>query len=673
MRDRDSATAFRAVGVVAICSVLFVGCSTNAEESTTTAEPVSTTTLAPTDLDESGYAQLLELVAAGETDEVTLALTEFALHFGSVPGALDLPRDAGRPPTATGAVEAVSAVHEQLTEGQRRAVADRLEPYIVAVNAGPSAVAEQPTLLAAGVGSMTGSAAASAATDDSDIRSVASWAEGELESRLGGNPLVYSLTVLDREPPGGEGTTTPIVTLHPPIVEWVYDLLMIEPERDVSCDILIGPTFTARDAGAIRSGIAHEMFHCWSISQDLAGHLATPDWYQEGVASWVGEDLAGGTSYSSNWWHFYMTPAQLDITRSKYQAIGFWSWIDEHLPGGLWAAIPELHSIASGGTSGVLFTAATQTFDEATISGLAGARMREASLGEAWTMNGPGITSRHTSTALTLRVDVERGPDARPGMIAIERFAMPTPEGDEVLGLTLQGTGTWRALWSDGTELTSSTGPATAMWCLNEPCVCPDGTTLVGWDPLPSGADDLLLTATSYRYERSMAKVTVTDLCPEEVPPPDDEPGDAAALTGVWEATPQALNQMFANIFEVSEVGSLAGNVTGTAVITFDGAGGAELRYINVNVPFDSAGIVTDLGINGGGELAYTVSGSTISFTGTGLDLTFTLLGEEIELGPDVIPLGAPSEVIWGFDGDRLILQSESIDQSIPNQWVRNA
>ena len=299
--------------------------------------------------------------------------------------------------------------------------------------------------------------------------------------------------------------------------------------------------------------------------------------------------------------------------------------------------------------------------------------MRDSSLGTAWTMTGPGITGRHISPEKRLVVGSEGGAEAAPGSIAVERLVMPPPSGTEVLGLTLQGTGTWRALWSGGTELTSATGPTTSRWCLTEPCVCPDGTTVVGWDPLPSGADDLLLTASSYRYERSTVTASVTTLCPDEESPPDEEPGDAAALTGVWEATPASLNQMFANIFELSEVGSLAGNVTGTAVITFDGAGLAELRYVNVNVPFDSAGVTTDLGINGGGELAYTVNGSTIEFTGTGLDLTFTLLGEEIEFGPDIIPLGAPSKVVWGFDGDRLILQPESIDQSIPNEWDRNA
>ncbi len=657
-----------------LCGVivgLAAGCGGDSDESSASAS-TTTSTIAVDQLDDSAFAILLDLKADLSADPVTVALTEFAAYFGNVPGAMTLPHDGSLPGTGTHALEAVSQVGDLLDDSQRAAVKASLAPYVGRAFDEQTADASGPVILAASTELRAFGAPEAATADESEVRSIASWAESEIEGRLGGSPITYTVRVVSEDPEEGEGTTTPIVTLHPG-TDWVYDLLGIERDPDVACDIVVGPSFTGRDEAAIRSGIAHELFHCWSISQGLATHLATPGWFQEGIASWVGEDLAGGSSYATNWWHFYMTPSDFSIITSEYPTIGFWAWIDEN-GGDLWAQIPELYAIAGSAGSGALYTAVTQAFDEATFSGLAGARMREAALGSPWTMDAMGSASRHRADPEPLVIGSPSGPDAPPGSISIGRYVMPPAAGDQVLGATLEGTGVWRARWSDGTEFTSASGPSTVNWCLTEPCVCPDGTAIMGWDPAPDSDGDILLTASAQRADRSAVTVTVIDLCPEDAPPPpEEEPTDAGALTGVWEATPAALNQMFANIFEASEVGSLAGDVSGTAVITFDGAGVAELRYINVAVPFDSAGLVTELGIDGGGELEYSISGSTITFTGTDLDLTFTLLGEEVDFGPDSIPLGAPSEVTWGLDGDRLTLQPESFDQAIPNQWDRNA
>lgn len=640
--------------------------TTTATAASQTTTPGSPPITPPADIDTSSYGRLLEARDTGDIPATTLALSEFALQFGPVPGALDLTQDGSQPGSATGAIQSVFAVWDELDETQRSAVAERLRPWLSQLEAGTgSANTHRVAFVPAPM---------TATLTLADMTTIAEAAETEITSHLGGD-LDYSIVILESDPATGDLVTSPTgpFLVHRAEFARIAEELGIDYSPTISqCTIVAGPTALGLVQPEINSALAHELFHCWSqtTSPDLAAHVATPGWYQEGVASWVGETFAGGSAYSTNWWSFYLSQPIYQLYAREYSAIGFWSWLDEEGGVDLWSAIPDLHGVAMTGDDSALFLAATQAIDPGLLTGLGAGRFRQASWGGPWDMSGPGIRGRHVSDPLPLPVGESRGAEAAAGTLTAVTFTRPTAGADQVLGVTISGTGTWRARWSEGTEVFGE-GPATTeRWCLNQPCECPDGTSILGYEALPAGADLIDIAATGGADVTSVAEVTVEDLCTDDSTEPA-EPGDASALTGNWRATDSAVNRMFANVFEETEGATLGGNVAGDVFFNFDGSGEARLSYVNVVVPIEAEGIPFEMTVNGGGRLSYGVAGGSITFKGQSMDFTFTAFGEPITIGEGDIGLGAPAEVIWGLDGDRLTLQPLTSDTPIPNQWER--
>jgi hypothetical protein len=75
---------------------------------------------------------------------------------------------------------------------------------------------------------------------------------------------------------------------------------------------------------AFVSSVAHEAFHCLQY-EVLPFTAGAPQWAVEGAAAFAGEDFAGGSPVSANWWKRWIEQPQRPLDRRTYDAIGFFS------------------------------------------------------------------------------------------------------------------------------------------------------------------------------------------------------------------------------------------------------------------------------------------------------------------------------------------------------------
>ena len=642
------------------------GATTDPDTSTdptgpSTTVPLPTSTTAPTavPIGETAFGRAQALLVDVASTEVDRALTEFALQFGPIPGSPDLRPDGSEPATATGALDAIDAVFDDLTAEQRSAVLERLRP------------------LFAGAFMPVSSFAPSELTPlQSEFRTLADEMAGLLSSRIGGTPLDFEILFIDVDPGAGDMVTDfGLGTMsRQTVVDWLERLAGPYAVPTSDCAIAIGPRGMTRSGSERESAVAHEIFHCWSIvnSPDTAAHQRTPSWYQEGVASWVGETLAGGSAYSTNWWAYYVGSRQFALVPGlKYPAIGFWSWVDSH-GSDLWSIIPALHAAAITGDPLAVFNIATASLDADERTTWAGARVRESGWGTAWDMDGPGIGSRaHRTPPIIMPVGSVRTFDTF--ALGIHNVFIDPLESIDVgpgqlLGVSFQASGTWRVRWASGDEITSVSAPGIMAWCSASPCLCPDGTTPDGFPDQPPGTGEMAVALSGDGASTGSLSLRVSRLCDVEEPDVGDE--SPAGLVGTWDATRAALNR-FAEVVYAGLEGAEVVGTNGAATITFDGDGSGTLHYGDLRLVVAVGGVTVDVGVTGGGSFAYELQDSVMIVTGNDMALTFDVLGEPLVLTGDDVPLGGESRYTWLLDGDLLVLQQQSLNAPLPNEWRR--
>ena len=295
----------------------------------------------PADIADSNIAELARLRLEAGGDTVETALLAFALQFGSLPGIVEAPPPDGvRAPSATGAVETIIEVWPELDEPTREAIRERISEWLghdPSTDSADDADADAGDEGAAGEVQLASFAPRSGHEQrDWDLRMQTM--ETAIRSRLGGGALDWEVRLVDPADVSGAATTGPdLLTLGAA----TSTALGIRGYSVRSCVFSIG---SARDESPlIQEGIAaHEMFHCWSLSNaaTLDTHIATPDWFQEGIASWVGETLAaptGGTGFMTGWIRLYLNGYTDRITAgfwplflSDYDALGFWYYVQDN-------------------------------------------------------------------------------------------------------------------------------------------------------------------------------------------------------------------------------------------------------------------------------------------------------------------------------------------------------
>ena len=144
----------------------------------------------------------------------------------------------------------------------------------------------------------------------------------------------------------------------------------------------------------LKSVVAHEVFHCWQAANapSFTSYLAQEDFYFEGMATWVGEQYATGSSFGAEKFRTFFSIDKYPLFDAEYTAHGFWSQV-AHLRGGpdvLWRAIPGLNNIADSDAG--LWNRALDGVNAETQATLAATAARQPDLSASWNFDAVGLS-----------------------------------------------------------------------------------------------------------------------------------------------------------------------------------------------------------------------------------------------------------------------------------------
>ncbi len=661
--------------------LLMAACSGGDSDSGTTSTVAPT---APAKDAGTSYDQLMERFAATDgTVTPELALTAFALQFGDVPGSLNLARDGSEPRSGTNAIRWVVSVWDDLSVAQQEAVEVRIARYL-------GSTAETTAASDASTGSRDLASveprfmhAADPTPEEQEFwDGLARDAAQKVRERLGGVSLAYDIVLVD-EVAGGDAETGPSTVILPFLPSLTND----------SCRIAVGEARRFPDDAQKQSAMYHEMFHCWSLinSDSLFAWSDTPGWYQEGVASWVGESLAGGSAYSASWWPRYLLPRQSDriypMFIEEYSAIGFWSSVDAALGGGLWGEILSLNRVAEGGDNADLMNAVLARIGPNALAGIPAEAAMRTDWGTNWIMSGPGLRGGgRISNEITIDEGVPDGISVAPGWQQLQSFSLNLPDPSTPTIVEIAGRGWISGRWNTGEEFII-TAAETLVFCAGE-CACADGTSIAGARVLPPGTDTLAAAMIGGPATGSAIEVAMTS-SDEECEEPTDSVGpgspyDAQGFVGTWEATNESIVTMFNNAFahQLTEGPPLKVlGVSGDITITFEESGTAKVDYDDLTLVLDETSPIPSLTIVGGGVVDWHLEGFEVVFSGEpnfSLLATADVLGVETQFPIDNTDLasgGGESRFVFVRDSDtELILSfSEATNGRIffPHKWTR--
>ncbi len=681
----------RALGAVALVGALVItACAGGSQDAAlpATTPPVPASTSAETDSSSTEPTpdpvrhQDLEL-AEGPAAELTLALSEFAYLFGvDVPGAVALIADDSIPTLATDAVATLEARRDELTDDQRRVIDATNEAII----AGSTVVyrtaddADYQALVAETAGAPTSEPeglrrartpglAASAVVRQVDLaaaEAIAGATAIDLIRRLGGPAIDWELRI--GTPAEADTPTT--------------DASTYSNESGDACLVIVFDWLHLTGA-YLKSVVAHEVFHCWQAARRAGAPMV--DFYREGLATWVGEDLAGGSGFGDKWWPAFFDTEPFPLYRAKYRALGFWAQVAQ-LRGGsdaLWEIIPEITDAASSAAG--VWNAALDGVDAELVATLAATGALRPDWSAAWDLPaarfaGPGRAVRRVALSPAEQATV----DAGAGEQALGEFDLGAlPDGTSwVLNIDTDGFALLR--WSTGEEFATTSATST-QFCYGGSCACPDGTVpLPSINFVPLGATSLTAGATGPATGASFVTITPRDIeefCDEDpLPPPPPLSSGAFSGNGTWRATNPSLATMFA---DASALGfgavplDIAG-VTGDVVMELRPDGTGTLTYTDVTA-FINGGPLTDLTINGTGNFEFGVAAGVLTVSGNTFAVSVSssaLLGEALVITDADLEGGAggTSTYTVGFDGNQMVLTGAEGSRGavfFPIVWTR--
>ncbi len=515
----------------------FVVTTTEAAEVAPTTAQEDEGDLGP-DVTDTAWARF-ETLRSEQGDTAELALVEFAVTFGPIEGVDTSavgPADESWHPTYTPVVEGVVHHWDEYADDVRDQVALRFAEYLGLAEPQGFAIPQRivrPML-------------------DWDeavewlpiARAAEQWLDEQLPVDV---DLDYELRLL----PGssGVGASTEPTTgtaAESVITDWVDDVLGIDVPSYVgeSCVITLRDVEVLDDRSR-RGAIAHELFHCWSI--DFLGvgrHMSTPGWVQEGIATWVGEVYVGGSPYMAGRWPQYLASGAAagvwNLFPSEYTAIGFWSTIDS-FTGDLFAHVPDVMEAATSDVTA--FEAVLGLLDGEEAASIAAAAANRPSFGPLWQQFGPGAPGYGRGS----RTPTMLGPGGvsaewQTGIGGQTNRTLVVGEHDDWVVVDVAVSGSGRLRWVGGPDIIVTAGARNPLFCLDGPCVCPDGSP--ARDGLEALSSTELVAATTGALvptDVRIAASTSDDLCAPECPEATGgSAGDASAYDASAGGSPTA-------------------------------------------------------------------------------------------------------------------------------------
>ena len=684
-----------------IAAVVIVACSGTSTDSadsaagTTTTEtggPTVTTTDASSVIQRDGAVAYDEAVAAFGPESPEATVAGFAAFTGPLPSIPDVGRSTELYPSFSGLFEQYPDVAEEIDPADREAIDERLDELFqadfvidlgdLADSGGP----EQPEGIRAASPPTTLRVLDDDDVDDSDRGDWTSemllvW--GQLNDLLPApnsldvvilvsTPSFWTLAGAGDGPEPGAGTVRS---------EFVDEYPAFAPLRerygDHDCYIAIARDRDARPTSGIgKAVIAHELFHCWHSTR-FSGrtapfHGAGP-WVYEGLAAWVGESIAGGTSYPNGRWlnSYAVNDFSLFTPTNVYAAYGFWARVDEFVD--LWGLIPSLVDTSSRGSSAAVFEEAiAATGDNGVL--IATGALQQAELGPAWVAGPwmpPSIARRPATHRAVVDGDaVELRVEA--GGQAAHRVTVDAPDGSFV---DVVMTGYSSLTWADGETWAAGADRFDVRYCVGD-CGCPGFPPPPADGELPVGLSDLTIALGGTGSAAAEAVVEVIDRGECDDPGPSDEE-IAGGLVGTWRANPESVALAFtqaSGFGPEAEALDIAG-VTGDVLMTFNDDGTGTLAYDAVTLFFNDAPF-PELTLNGAGSFGWTSTAGAVSITGTSYAISVgssALGGELTTITSDDIPAAGTTQLAVSFGGDQLSIDATgSIGQVFfPILWNR--
>lgn len=446
---------------------------------------------------------------------------------------------------------------------------------------------------------------------------------------------------------------------------------------DTRCRIQIyrHPGVTGR---LLTSVIAHEVFHCWAAS-NASDFALYPAWMNEGLATWVGEQAAGGSSFGQKWSTRFVDRPVFPLYRSSYRAFGFFAQVAQRVggPGSMFDRIP---SILAAGPSGnvTTFMATTDGFDPVDIAALSASAAQQPSWGPEWSFGGVGVTTdARKATEVTVSGVAADEQRSKRGEQQLVDFTL-SPEGDAPWVVSFESSGAAIARWSDGTAFTA-VGETLLHFCLDGECVCPDGEPPFD-DIEPAQSSELTVALGGLAGDDSTVAMAINpldDLCDDE--PEPEPPGQTpSGLTGTWRASNQALTGAFAQAFVDLGDGFGVAAVSGDVIMTIAAGGTGTVTYTSVTLFFENSPVDT-ITLDGGGDFAWNIdSEGAFVVRGTSFQMVANspALGEfPLEI-PETSALGGGTSrySISPPTGELILVQLDATaanNSFFPNVWFR--
>ena len=438
---------------------------TTTPPTTTTTPPTTTTT--PIDVSSTPYGKALANLSEDGTRTLDSALQLFAIAIAPLPG-VDAPTDTTGVTSGTLALKNVLAVYDQLSPEQKAVVDAARLPSDSAQNASvPAGFAQSRRDVIADL-----------------VVALVKQYRADIAAKVGDIPGPIDVSVIPLKKDFGQA--------DPKFAGGVYSGCRVKIDAINQADLTV-----------IANTVAHEVFHCFEAAEAKTLTLwnATGDWLVEGAAEWVGADVTKPDGTEMKWWRDYLTKSTTPLFAWTYQAIGFFSHLDE-TGTSPWSVFPAMFAAGGNAAAFAASGAAADPFMTSWGSGF----YRDPARGVAWDTTGPGISADQT-TPMSLKVSNGDNLPVSAGPYRHASYALFIT-ADIVI---VQGNGFVRL--NDGTtdipKVTSERYCTRSGGCGK----CPDGTPLPD-NPSPLAPDPLIaVSSADQQSSGTIIGLSIEDYC----------------------------------------------------------------------------------------------------------------------------------------------------------------
>lgn len=414
------------------------------------------------------------------------ALRAFALAFGPLPGVSVPAGEVGTIRSGSGAVRWLLRYWDEITAAQR-AAATRLVPELGAsdgVTASPAAFRKDGP-------------SASPTHPPAYYLEIAKSKAVLITAALGGAPrLTLDLDVR-------EGAVQRVTSAAETVVRGPQG---VRTGVASTCIIRISPGGSAQDPDVIENMMAHEIWHCFQGQLlGIEAYETYPDWNIEGGAEWVGNTIAPTANPDVGAWNDYVHYVGKRLFARSYDAIGFFSHLDQAKLDTWSRLIPML---TNGADNAAAFMAAGASSDEF-LDTWASGYFREPTYGKAWDLTGPSLPPQPADVPVKMAVD-----DGAVADLAAPQYAnsiVALSSNADVLVFSVDG----HVRLGDPATKQEYVVRGTSAFCTKSGgCECPPGSSYAGVPPTRLSADSVLgVSSGSVVTSGTVSGESLSELC----------------------------------------------------------------------------------------------------------------------------------------------------------------